>query len=197
MRTWSRQSRPTCVERAARRAPRRECDSPGRDHVVVRLVLLEHQPHRAHVVAGVAPVAPRVEVAEHELVARARARSRPPRARPCAAGSRPAAAATRGCRGSRSRRTGRSAGGSCATMKCAYAFATPYGVSGLERRLLGLRRLARLAEDLARGRLVEADRRVDARGSPRASTSRRRRRTRRSATGSSHDAGTNDGAARL
>ena len=39
----------------------------ARDHVVVRLVLPEHQRHRAHVVAGVAPVATRVEVAEPEL----------------------------------------------------------------------------------------------------------------------------------
>ena len=39
----------------------------GRDHVVVRLVLLEHQPHRAHGVAGVAPVALRVEVAEPQV----------------------------------------------------------------------------------------------------------------------------------
>ena len=38
-----------------------------RDHVVTRLVLLEHQPHRAHVVAGEAPVAPGVEIAEPEL----------------------------------------------------------------------------------------------------------------------------------
>ena len=38
----------------------------GGDDVVVRLVLLEHQPHRAHVVAGESPVAPRVEVAEAE-----------------------------------------------------------------------------------------------------------------------------------
>ena len=36
----------------------------GRDDVVVGLVLLQHQPHRAHVVAGEAPVALRVEVAE-------------------------------------------------------------------------------------------------------------------------------------
>ena len=34
------------------------------DHVVARLGLLEHQPHRLDVVAGVAPVARRVEVAE-------------------------------------------------------------------------------------------------------------------------------------
>ncbi len=39
-----------------------------RDHVVVGLVLLEHEPHRLDVVAGVAPVALRVEVAEVELL---------------------------------------------------------------------------------------------------------------------------------
>jgi len=37
------------------------------DHVVVGLVLLEHQPHRLDVVLGVAPVAGRVEVAQLEL----------------------------------------------------------------------------------------------------------------------------------
>ena len=36
----------------------------GRDHVVVGLVLLEHQPHRLDVVAGEAPVALGVEVAQ-------------------------------------------------------------------------------------------------------------------------------------
>ena len=66
-------------------------------------------------------------------------------------------------------------------MKCAYAFATPYGVSGESGVVLGLRRLERLAEDLARGRLVEADRGVDLRGSPRAAPSPRPRRTRPSA----------------
>ena len=40
----------------------------GRDDVVVRLVLLQHQPHRAHVVAGEAPVALRVEIAEMQRV---------------------------------------------------------------------------------------------------------------------------------
>ena len=38
----------------------------GRDHVVVGLVLLQHQPHRADVVAGEAPVATGVEVAEEQ-----------------------------------------------------------------------------------------------------------------------------------
>ncbi len=46
-------------------------------------------------------------------------------------------------------------------MKCPYAFATPYGVTGRERRRLGLRHLRRLAEDLARRRLVDADPGVD------------------------------------
>src|SRR5262245_21052029 len=36
-------------------------------HVVVRLFLLEHEPHRLHVIAGVAPVAPCLEVAEPQL----------------------------------------------------------------------------------------------------------------------------------
>ena len=46
-------------------------------------------------------------------------------------------------------------------MKCAYAFATPYGVSGESGVSLVLRRLDGLAEDLRRRRLVEADRRID------------------------------------
>ena len=132
-----------------------------RDDVVVRLVLLQHEPHRPDVVARIAPVAAGVEVAEDELVAPARARSPRRRAPPCGAGSRAAAAATRGCRGSRSTRTARSGADSCCEMKCPYALATPYGVSGRERRRLGLRRLPRLAEDLARRRLVEPDRRID------------------------------------
>ena len=40
----------------------------GGDDVVVGLVLLQHQPHRPHVVAGEAPVALRVEVAEAQLL---------------------------------------------------------------------------------------------------------------------------------
>ena len=38
------------------------------DNVVVRFVLLQHQPHRLHVIAGVAPVTLRVEIAEPQLV---------------------------------------------------------------------------------------------------------------------------------
>jgi hypothetical protein len=40
----------------------------GRDHVVVGLVLLEHEPHHLDVLLGVAPVALGVEVAEVERV---------------------------------------------------------------------------------------------------------------------------------
>src|SRR5262245_38230476 len=40
---------------------------PGRHHVVVRDRLLEHAPHRLDIVAGEAPVAARVEVADDEL----------------------------------------------------------------------------------------------------------------------------------
>ena len=40
----------------------------GGDDVVVGLLLLEHQPHRLDVVAGEAPVALGVEVAEEQLL---------------------------------------------------------------------------------------------------------------------------------
>ena len=110
--TWSRQSSPTCANARSTSSSHRVALA-GRDDVVGRLVLLQHQPHRADVVAGVAPVAPGVEIAERRAPARARARSPRRRARPCAGGSRAGAAATRGCRGSRSRRRGRSGGGSC------------------------------------------------------------------------------------
>src|SRR4051794_28141436 len=40
----------------------------GRQHVVIRLLLLEDAPHPLDVVTGVAPVAPRVEIADPEPV---------------------------------------------------------------------------------------------------------------------------------
>ena len=43
----------------------------GRDHVILGLVLLQHQPLRLDVVARVAPVAQRVEIAEVEAVLQA------------------------------------------------------------------------------------------------------------------------------
>ena len=55
--------------------PERELDEladgvhlTGRDDVVVRLVVLEHQPHRLDVLGRVSPVAAGVEVAEVQLV---------------------------------------------------------------------------------------------------------------------------------
>jgi hypothetical protein len=43
----------------------------GRDDVVLRLVVLKHQPHRLNVVARVAPVALRIEVPQQQLVLQA------------------------------------------------------------------------------------------------------------------------------
>ncbi len=60
------QSRPTWPKATSHELAHR-VRLAGGDDVVVRLVLLEHQPHRLDVVAGVAPVALRVEVAEVEL----------------------------------------------------------------------------------------------------------------------------------
>src|SRR6266542_4835556 len=41
---------------------------PRGHHVVVGLVLLQHEPHRLHVIAGEAPVPPRFQVAEPQLL---------------------------------------------------------------------------------------------------------------------------------
>src|ERR1035438_10497511 len=40
----------------------------GTDYVVVRRILLEHEPHGADIVGSIAPIAPGFEVAEVELV---------------------------------------------------------------------------------------------------------------------------------
>ena len=131
-----------------------------RDDVVARLVVLEHQPHRAHVVARIAPVAAGGEVPEDELAFQAE-RDRRRRAGDLpgeevdgperrlvvvedpAAREHPVAAAI-------GRRD-----------EVRVRLRDAVGRHGARWRLLGLGRLARLAEDLARGRLVEADRRVD------------------------------------
>ena len=65
--TWSSQSSPTCPKAISQKR-RTEWVSPVAIDVVVGLVLLEHQPHRLDVVAGEAPVALGVEVAERQLV---------------------------------------------------------------------------------------------------------------------------------
>src|SRR3954462_2052339 len=46
--------------------PHRPCLTSA-DHVVVRRVLLQHEPHRAHVIASKTPIAPRLEIAEAKL----------------------------------------------------------------------------------------------------------------------------------
>ena len=136
------------------------CETPGRDDVVARLVVLEHQPHRADVVARVAPVAARGEVAEHELVLEAeRDRGRRPRHLPGEEVDRPErrlvvvedpaarehAVAPPVARGDEVR----------------VGLGDAVRRQRARRRRLRLRRLARLAEDLARRRLVEADRGID------------------------------------
>ena len=68
--TYCSQSRPTLLEGELDAAPH-GVRLAGRDHVVVRRVLLEHQPHRLDVVLRVAPVALGVEVAEPQLVRQA------------------------------------------------------------------------------------------------------------------------------
>ena len=123
--------------------------------------MLEHQPHRAHVVARVAPVAPGGQVAEHELVleperdrgggARDLARQevdRPQRrlvvVEDPAAREHPVALAV--ARGD----------------EVGVRLRDAVRRERARRGLLGLRRLARLAEDLAGGSLVEADPGIDA-----------------------------------
>jgi hypothetical protein len=128
---------------------------PRSDHVVARLVLLQHQPHRPHVVAGVSPVAARVQVAEHELLLEAKRDprgamgdlsrhelERTPRrlvvVEDPRAGEEPVAAAVR------------------ADDEVGVRLRDAVRRERREGSLLGLRRLERLAEDLARRGLVEA-----------------------------------------
>ncbi len=65
--TCCRQSSPTCREGQLHQFLHRVTHAGGHDEVVGR-VLLQHQPHRAHVVAGKSPVAMRVQIAEGELL---------------------------------------------------------------------------------------------------------------------------------
>ena len=133
----------------------------GGDDVVVGLVLLQHQPHRAHVVAGKSPVAMRVEIADRQRVgepeldprdavghlARDELEAAPrrlvveehPRHREQIVAL---AVVHRDVVGEHLRDAVRAA--------------------RIERRQLGLRHLADLAEHLARRGLVEADLRIDA-----------------------------------
>ena len=132
----------------------------GRDHVVVGLVGLEHQPHRLDVVAGVAPVALRVEVAQPQLVGEAQLDARDAvrdlarheleaTARPLVVeedpGDREEAVRLAVVDGD----------------EVAVDLRHAVGRARVERRRLRLRNLAHLPEHLRRGGLVEADRRVD------------------------------------
>ena len=128
----------------------------GGDHVVVGCVPLQHEPHRSHVILRVAPVAPRIEVAEDELVLQSerdgrgamRNLARQKLERPARrlvvvedprAGEQAVALSIRARAEMRVRlrdTVGRERGEGC---------------------LFRLRHLVRLAEDLRRGRLVEAD----------------------------------------
>jgi hypothetical protein len=131
-----------------------------RDDVVVGLVLLHHQPHRAHVVARIAPVACRIEITQQELVFETECDRRSPvRDLP--------------------RQELQGAARGLVVVEDAGARVEPVSVAvraraevrirlrdsvrrhRRERRLLRLRRFGRVAEDLRRRRLVEADARVD------------------------------------
>ena len=72
--SWLHEALPVVVAGARERGVEELADGvglAGRDHVVVGDVLLQHQPHRLDVVAGEAPVARGVEVAERDRVLQA------------------------------------------------------------------------------------------------------------------------------
>ena len=71
MTTCSSQSRSTAAKASSHQLLDR-VGLAGGHHVVVGLVLLEHQPHGPHVVGGEAPVALGVEVPEGQLLVDAR-----------------------------------------------------------------------------------------------------------------------------
>ena len=134
----------------------------GRDHVVDRrVVLLQHQPHRAHVVAGEAPVALRVEVAEAELVRQPELDARD------AVGdlarheleAAPRRLVVEEDAGDREQVVALAV---VDRDEVPVGLGHAVGAARVERRLLVLRHLAHLAEHLRRRRLVEADRRIDA-----------------------------------
>ena len=70
IRTWSSALQVDAGEGRVDEVPDRVRDA-GADHEVVRLVPLEHQPHRLDVLLRVAPVPADVEVAQDQLVAQA------------------------------------------------------------------------------------------------------------------------------
>ncbi len=70
VRTWASRSSPAWCEGDLDQAVDRVGDAGG-DHVVLGALLLEHPPHRLDVVAGEAPVAAGVEVAQRQVLAQA------------------------------------------------------------------------------------------------------------------------------
>ena len=127
----------------------------GREHVVLRLVGLEHAPGAFHVVAREAPVALRVQVAEPELVLFA-AQDRTDGARDLARDERRAAARRLVVEEDAVHRVHPVRLAVVARDPVAEDLAHAVWTARMEGRLLVLRRLAHLAEHLARRRLVEA-----------------------------------------
>ncbi len=132
----------------------------GGDHVVVRLVLLQHQPHGPDVVTGVAPVTARIEVAEHELVLE------PEGDGCCGGGDLPGEEVERAAGRlvvveDPARREQPVAAAVAARDEVTVCLRDAVRRERRERRRLVLGCLDRLAEDLARRRLIEANRRID------------------------------------
>ena len=131
----------------------------GGDDVVLRPVLLQHQPHRPDVVAGEAPVAAGVEVAERQRV------GQPPLDARGAAGD---LAGDELQPAPRRLVVEEDAGDREQPVALAVVdrdvmredLGDAVGAARIEGRRLGLGRLAHLAEHLARRRLVDADRGV-------------------------------------
>ena len=143
----------------------------GRDDKVVGLVLLQHHPHRAHVVAGEAPVALRVEIAEMERVGEPELDAR--HAVGDLAGHELEAAARRLVIEEDARHREQVVAlaivdGDVVREDLRHAV----GAARVERRELGLRDLSHLAVHLAGRRLVEPDGRDRPDASPRARASR-------------------------
>ena len=147
----------------------------GGDDVVVGLVLLQHQPHRPHVVAGVPPVTLRVQRPHHQLVLQPEL---DPRRRVGHLAGHELDAPARPLVVEQDPRAGEQP--VALPIVDGDVVAEHLGAAvrraRMERRHLVLRRLAHLAEHLRRRRLIEADRVVlrAARpcGSPRASATR-------------------------
>ena len=82
--------------RRSRSSSRTRVSTPVAIDVVAGLILLEHQPHRAHVVAGEAPVARGVQVAQAQLGRQAELDAGDAVASPCGSRTPGRGAATRG-----------------------------------------------------------------------------------------------------